>query len=70
MARKAIEQLPNDASIYFNAANICGKLERYSEAEELFKRAIKTDSTNPTFYTNLGEYEQLQEIFNTEIKSN
>ncbi|XP_076281504.1 protein O-mannosyl-transferase Tmtc4 [Lasioglossum baleicum] len=54
VAYRALEFLPDDASIHFNIANILGKVGNFVEAEMYFKKAISKDSTNSMFYTNLG----------------
>ncbi|XP_015604969.1 transmembrane and TPR repeat-containing protein 4 isoform X2 [Cephus cinctus] len=53
-ATEALKLIPDDASIYFNMANILGKAGKFVEAEKYFNGAISRDANNPTFYTNLG----------------
>ncbi|XP_033325456.2 protein O-mannosyl-transferase TMTC4 isoform X1 [Megalopta genalis] len=54
IAYRALDFLPDDASIHFNIANILGKVGNFVEAEVYFKKAISKDPTNSMFYTNLG----------------
>lgn len=55
VADQALKHLPNDASLYFNIANILGKSGKFVEAEIYFQTAISKDSNDPSFYTNLGK---------------
>lgn len=54
IANQALQYLPNDASIYFNIANILGKVGNFVEAEIYFKNAISRNPKDAMFYTNLG----------------
>lgn len=55
-AYKALEFLPNAASIHFNIANILGKAGNFMDAETHFLRAISKDPTDSMYYTNLGKF--------------
>lgn len=54
---EALFQLPNTPSLLFAVANIYGKINRFTEAEELFKNAIKLFDVKvkAVHYANLGK---------------
>lgn len=54
---KAIEELPNAASVNFAIGNIYGKLDRYEEAEYHFKKAITLfgNKVQAIHFANFGE---------------
>ena len=54
LSEEALKHLPNESSILFLRANIFGKLGRYVEAEQLFKRIIAKESMNYMYHTNLA----------------
>lgn len=56
VAYEALKYAPDYAPIYFNIANVLGKIGRYTEAEINFKTAISKNPTDPMYYTNLGKY--------------
>ncbi|XP_026764670.2 protein O-mannosyl-transferase TMTC4-like [Galleria mellonella] len=53
---RAIAELPDSPSVLFAIANIYGKMERYTEAEEHFLKSIKLfgDRVQAIHYSNLG----------------
>lgn len=53
---KALMELPDSPSINFAVANIYGKMERFSEAEQHFLKAIKLFGirVQAIHYANLG----------------
>lgn len=67
IANEALKYIPDYASIYFNIANILGKVGRFSEAETYFKQAILRNPTDPMFYTNLGIFFSILYISNNTI---
>lgn len=54
IAKEAVRYLPNEKSILFVYANILGKMSRYSESEEMYKKVVSIDPRNYLYHTNLG----------------
>ncbi|XP_017472263.1 PREDICTED: transmembrane and TPR repeat-containing protein CG5038 isoform X1 [Rhagoletis zephyria] len=54
LSSQALNHLPNETNIMFIRANVFGKLQRYVQAEELYKRVIEAEPLNVLFHTNLG----------------
>lgn len=50
----ALKYLPNDTNILFSRANTFGKMAKYEEAEEIFKKIIEAEPRKSIFYANLG----------------
>lgn len=51
---QALKHLPNENSILFLRANVYGKLGRYIEAEDLYKRIVAKEPMNYLYHTNLA----------------
>lgn len=54
LSKQALMHLPNENSILFLQANVFGKLGRYIEAEQLYKRIIGKEPLNYMYHTNLA----------------
>lgn len=54
LSTKALNVLPNDPGIMFLRANAMGKLNRYDEAEKLYKQAIAVRPNHALYHVNLG----------------
>ncbi|XP_059049134.1 protein O-mannosyl-transferase TMTC4-like isoform X2 [Achroia grisella] len=76
---KAVAELPESAPVNFAIANIYGKMERYTEAEQYFLKAIKIfgDRVQAIHYTNLGvlyhrwkQYNSAEEMYNKALTLN
>lgn len=52
----ALESIPNAPTIHFTLANALGKLQKWTEAENHFKRAIILKPENAVYHSNLGKY--------------
>lgn len=44
----------NHSSLFFNYANVLGKIEKYQESESYFIKAIEMSPSNASYYANLG----------------
>lgn len=53
-SNRALSILPNDPSIIFLRANALGKLDRFKEAEKLYRRTIELQPNYALCYVNLG----------------
>lgn len=54
LSTQALTQLPDENSILFLRANIFGKMGRYVEAEQLYRRIITKEPLNYMYHTNLA----------------
>lgn len=54
LSEKALKTLDNDPAILFLRANALGKLNRYDEAEKLYKEIIMLRPDHALYYVNLG----------------
>lgn len=54
LSAKALDILQADPGIIFLRANAMGKLNRYDEAEHLYKEAIHLRPNHALYYVNLG----------------
>ncbi|KAI8130415.1 Transmembrane and TPR repeat-containing protein [Lucilia cuprina] len=54
LSEQALIHLPNESSILFLRANVFGKLGRYIEAEQLYKRIVAKEPLNYMYHTNLA----------------
>lgn len=54
LSAKALDILQMDPAIIFLRANAMGKLNRYAEAEALYKEAIQLRPNHAMYYVNLG----------------
>lgn len=54
LSDQALRYLPNETSILFIRANVCGKMRNYVESEQLYKRVIKAEPMNALYHSNLG----------------
>ncbi|KAM7364611.1 transmembrane O-mannosyltransferase targeting cadherins 4 isoform 2-T2 [Cochliomyia hominivorax] len=54
LSEQALQYLPHENSILFLRGNVFGKLGRYIEAEQLYKRIIAKEPLNYMYHTNLA----------------
>uniref|UniRef100_A0AAR5NY72 dolichyl-phosphate-mannose--protein mannosyltransferase n=3 Tax=Dendroctonus ponderosae TaxID=77166 RepID=A0AAR5NY72_DENPD len=54
LGQEALKHVPKSAAVHFALGNVMGKLNRLLEAERHFRDAIKYDSKNSLYYSNLG----------------
>jgi tetratricopeptide (TPR) repeat protein len=54
MGEAALKYVPNAAALWFNVANVYGKLERWEDSEKAFLKAIGLSNREARFHLNLG----------------
>lgn len=54
MSNIALNFIPNDPAILFTRANSFGKLYRFEEAENMYKKIITLNPDNALYHVNLG----------------
>ncbi|XP_067616656.1 protein O-mannosyl-transferase Tmtc4 [Eurosta solidaginis] len=69
LSTQALNYLPNETNILFIRANVLGKLQRYVEAEELYKEIIEKEPFNLLFHTNMGVLYHRWDKLNEAIES-
>ena len=56
MGEVALKYLPEAAALWFNIANVRGKLEQWEESEQCFLTAIRLDGREARYHLNLGQF--------------
>jgi tetratricopeptide (TPR) repeat protein len=54
IAHQAMRHHVNQSSLYFNYANLLGKMSWFEESERYFKRAINLSPSNALYHANLA----------------
>ena len=55
MGDLALKYLPDAGALWFNIANVRGKLEQWEESERCFLTAIRLDTREARYHLNLGQ---------------
>ena len=55
VSMEALRHLPDEPSMYFNMANVYGKMAQFEKSEKYFLKALNIAPNSAKYYANLGK---------------